>query len=439
MPQPPQFFVPGPVSMLGFLFAPRDYPAFVARFGSAFKLWSDERVPGGQSFIVFSPEDVEQVLTNKVGKRSEASHRELGKLVGESIGSVSGIEHQKQREMLMGIFGAGSMKLKVSLMVPGINWLVQQFEKAAEEKAVVPDAVLLVSRGLLKIFGAVIFGVENLEEYIMLYGAYRRVLATIFERIIRPPFFPPRFSAFYYRKQDQEFDRDADFIRTSVGQMVDAADIAHPGSILALMRAKGISRMAIIDQLVGLLIAAFDATMANTTTSLATLGAYPAAWQTMRAEARDLPNDPTIADLDKLTYTKDAVRELLRLFAPVHVNERFFDSDVTLGQWNFPANSWVYISAPVTQRLPTVWFPDPHVFRPERFRERHYPRGAEPGFGFGSYACIGRGLAQYAQRLLYARLAQRSLMTRLPEGKRIRYYIKLLSIPRSVPLEVIRF
>lgn len=92
------------------------------------------------------------------------------------------------------------------------------------------------------------------------------------------------------------------------------------------------------------------------------------------------------------TPDRAVVAEALRLYPPGWIISREVDRTVTLGPHRLEEGATVVMSPMVTHYLPQVW-PQPHRFRPERFRGRMPPRGSYFPFGGGDRICIGERLA----------------------------------------------
>ena len=83
--------------------------------------------------------------------------------------------------------------------------------------------------------------------------------------------------------------------------------------------------------------------------------------------------------------------------------------DTEIGGFPVPRGAEVIIWVYMTHRDPR-FFPDPEVFRPERFAKERIaalPKLAYLPFGGGPRACIGKTFALMEARLILATLAQR--------------------------------
>ena len=139
------------------------------------------------------------------------------------------------------------------------------------------------------------------------------------------------------------------------------------------------------------------------------LGREPAAALRMRAEIDtalgDRPPDP--ADLPQLVFTRAILAETMRLYPPAWILGRRANRDTTVGAHAVPRGSVVIVSQLVTQRNARYW-PEPDVFRPERWLNGTGPEAkyAYFPFGGGNRRCIGESFAWMEGVLLLATIAQ---------------------------------
>jgi cytochrome P450 len=106
---------------------------------------------------------------------------------------------------------------------------------------------------------------------------------------------------------------------------------------------------------------------------------------------------------------EQVVNESLRLYSPIHSISRVAVEDDTLGGYDIPAGSTIYVSLYATHRLAQFW-PDPDRFDPERFapgQAEKRPRFAFIPFAAGHRNCVGASAAMVEIKLAMALLAQR--------------------------------
>lgn len=124
---------------------------------------------------------------------------------------------------------------------------------------------------------------------------------------------------------------------------------------------------------------------------------------------------PTADDLPRLPWLTASLKEAMRLYPPAAaIMTRRTTAPLTLGGWAIPKAALLRITPWVLQR-DARWFPEPSVFRPERFLPGapELPRGAWMPFGAGPRVCIGQHFAMLEMTLLAAMLLQRFTLHRV--------------------------
>jgi cytochrome P450 len=118
---------------------------------------------------------------------------------------------------------------------------------------------------------------------------------------------------------------------------------------------------------------------------------------------------PTYADLPRLPYTLQVLKEAMRLYPPAYALSRIAAHDVEVAGYQLKQGTTV-LMAPYALHRRADYFPDPLRFDPERFspeNEARLPRGVYVPFGAGPRICIGNHFALMEGHLLLATLAQR--------------------------------
>ena len=106
--------------------------------------------------------------------------------------------------------------------------------------------------------------------------------------------------------------------------------------------------------------------------------------------------DPTIADLDEMTYTRSVMLETLRLYPPAWALIRTALAEDEVAGHTIKAGDRVVLLPYVAQHNPEYW-DDPEEFRPERFAEGHARNRVKYSylpFGAGKRFCPGGQLSQ---------------------------------------------
>jgi cytochrome P450 len=153
------------------------------------------------------------------------------------------------------------------------------------------------------------------------------------------------------------------------------------------------SDVDVINHMIFLMMAAHDTSTITTTTMSYYLAKNPEWQERVREESRAL-GKPVLdyEDLEKLTSLDLAMKEALRLVAPVPALARRAVKDTEVLGHFVPKGALTAVGIGFTHHMPEYW-PDPERFDPERFadhrREDKVHRHAWEPFGTGAHKCIG--------------------------------------------------
>ncbi|KAG8703083.1 hypothetical protein FRC09_004363 [Ceratobasidium sp. 395] len=179
----------------------------------------------------------------------------------------------------------------------------------------------------------------------------------------------------------------------------------------------------VLGQISTFLVAGHETTSTSTTWALYALSKNLEAQAKLRQELLEsgLGDEPSMADLDKLPYLDNVVRESLRLYAPVGgtVREAAHDVHVPVSK-SFKdrhgmehdhiilqKGDTIFLPVQVMNRNKEIWGDDAHEFRPERWDNLPEASKAMPGvwghlmtFLVGNRSCIGYRFAVIEMKAL---------------------------------------
>jgi cytochrome P450 len=176
------------------------------------------------------------------------------------------------------------------------------------------------------------------------------------------------------------------------------------------------------DEVMTMLLAGHETTSLALSWTYVLLADRPAIAERIVDEAeRTLDGGPATLDaVERLTWTRMVVQEVLRVYPPAWGFSRLALADDRVGEYRIPAGSLVFIIPFVVHRRPELW-PDPERFDPDRFtpeRVAARPRFAYLPFGGGPRQCIGNQFALVEASLILAKVARR-FRVQLTPGQRI--------------------
>ena len=152
--------------------------------------------------------------------------------------------------------------------------------------------------------------------------------------------------------------------------------------------------------------AGHETTAKALTWALYLLACSPGWQRKLRSEVKHVAGvEPvTAAHVEKLTLTRQVIKETMRLYPPAPVMGRMARRDVEVGGHAFAAGAMLVIPIFVIHRHRKLW-DDPDRFIPARFeieREKKLKRTQFMPFGFGPRTCIGMSFAMIEAVVLLA-------------------------------------
>jgi enediyne biosynthesis protein E7 len=179
------------------------------------------------------------------------------------------------------------------------------------------------------------------------------------------------------------------------------------------------SEKQLIDEAMTLIVAGHETTASGLNWTWYLLSQNPEAEKRLHAEidAAAEKAEPSLSEMEELTYTRNVVDEALRLYPPGWLLSRRTIAPDTLCGFEVPAGTDVLLCPYLLHRHPRYW-KEPDDFRPERFDAEHEserPRFAYMPFAAGPRHCIGESLALYEMYMHLYKVARRYRLTYVPD------------------------
>jgi cytochrome P450 len=177
-----------------------------------------------------------------------------------------------------------------------------------------------------------------------------------------------------------------------------------------------LSRQAIRDEVVTILLAGHETTASALVWCLYLLSEHPEHADVLAAElgSRLQGESPSLRHLDHLPMLHATLDETLRLYPPTHRFARTVNTPVKVGGHLLPKGAEVVIPIWSVHRS-SRWYEMPLQFRPERWTpefRRSLPRFAFLPFSGGPRICVGSNLAWSEAAVILGVLAQRYRFSR---------------------------
>jgi enediyne biosynthesis protein E7 len=378
-----------------------------ARYGDIYRFYSPgRRLP---MWVINHPDDVKRVLVSNHKNYTKGSGMDRVRiLLGNGIMTSEGELWKRQRYMMQPAFHRRVIT-EFSKLIDACNerfiakWEAQaargELVNVTDDMSELTLEIVLLSifgtdlERLEKDFGSNPFDIVTKETARDLKFAYKfRQLAKLVGALAK--------------RRREEKSEHFDFLQ----MMMDARD-KETGAPM--------SERELIDEAMTLIVAGHETTASGLNWTWYLLSQDPRAEALLHAEidATEERTEPTLSDLEQLTYTKNVVDEALRLYPPGWLLARRTIAPDVLAGYDCPAGTTVLLSPYLLHRHPRYW-KDPEAFRPERFDAEHEserPRFAYMPFAAGPRHCIGETLALYEMYMHLYKVARRYRLTYVPD------------------------
>jgi cytochrome P450 len=408
----------------------------------------------GPHKLVFAihPDHVRQILvTGRQGfDKLETWENSRRLLLGDGLIASTGELWKRQRRLMSTFFTPRSIEQYYPVMVAAAEATAQRWNSIADSGRVV-DMIDEMTRVTAGIILRSMFGMDITEERLRaLEGDVESMIRFVNRREMLPvkaPLWSPLPSHRRYRAARAR-------VNTLIGEViarrraVPQAD--WPDDLLSrLMLARDpetgekMSDLLVHDESLGIFVAGHETTARTLSFLWYALQDNPRVAERLHAELDEvLPrhHSPTLEDLKRLPYTRQMIKEVLRLFPPSPVQPRDPVTDQDLGGLRVSRGTCVMLFPYATHRHPEFWDEperfDPDRFLPEREEARH--TFAYFPFGGGQRICIGNNFAMLEAHILTALLA-RHFQARLVPGHRPQVEMGgTLMVRNGLPMHIVR-
>ncbi|AFY74897.1 cytochrome P450 [Synechococcus sp. PCC 7502] len=177
------------------------------------------------------------------------------------------------------------------------------------------------------------------------------------------------------------------------------------------------SDLELHDELMTLLFAGHETTATALAWAIYWINYLPEVKQKLLTEIATLGTEPDAISLSKLPYLNAVCAETLRIY-PVGMLTfpRITNESISIRGYEIKPNTVVMGCIYLTHHREDT-YPDPHLFKPERFLERQFSPYEYLPFGGGSRRCVGMALAQLELKLVIVEIlshCQLQLIGKLP-------------------------
>ncbi|MEV6948931.1 cytochrome P450 [Streptomyces sp. NPDC051172] len=178
-----------------------------------------------------------------------------------------------------------------------------------------------------------------------------------------------------------------------------------------------VSDLVLANLVLMLIWAGHETTTGHLAWAFADLLSHPGELERVRVEAREAGawgGGLSVGAVHRLAYLERALRETERLHPVAFMLAREAVEAMSFGGYRVEAGTMVFLSPAISHRLAQE-YPDPGVFRPDRFLDA--PQGVADliGFGGGLHRCLGVRFAYLEMKVVMTLLLQRYDFTLVDE------------------------
>ncbi len=395
--------------------------------------------------LVTSPEIAHEALVQKDADFIKGFGLSLfGRpLLGNGLLTSEGVTHRRQRKLMAPAF----VQKRIAEYVTEISARTEKAQRGWTDGATV-DVAEVMMHLTLEIVGKTLFdteiGRDAAEIGEALTHAMEHIIGSLSSLVPIPPTWPTprnhrnnqaiaRLDQIVYRliREHRESGGDrGDFL-----SMLLLAQDEDDGSVMTDKQVR--------DEAMTIVLAGHETTANALSWTFYLLAQHPSIRARLEHEVDAAlgGRSPSLADLPKLPYALQVLKEAMRLYPPAYVFSRRPLHDVTLGGCAVPKGQMVLFNVAGMHRLARL-YPEPHRFNPDRFTpaaEKALPRQAYMPFGAGSRVCIGNHFALMEGQLVLAALVQRLRFDPLPGARRVETESLVTLRPRGgLPMRVHR-
>ncbi|WP_372367486.1 cytochrome P450 [Candidatus Uabimicrobium sp. HlEnr_7] len=320
-------------------------------------------------------------------------------LIGEnSLLVISGVEHQRERKLLMPPFHGDRMRAYANLIEKVTH---KHLQKIPRDKVLpIHDVTAEIS---MEIIVRAVFGVESDEKVNTFVAAIQKYVDVghpflIFSKMLHRPFFGIGPWDRFVKARDIFYDMLMKEIDNRLQNEEPQEDIL---SLLVSARYEDGSRMsreALRDHALTLLFAGHETTAVAMAWAFYHLHKNPQKLNTLHEELQS-HNETELTSLVKLPYLKAVCDESLRLNPIVSDFLRTLAKPFSIGGYDLEPGYSLAVLVNATHYDENI-YPQPDEFQPERFIDKKYRPWEYMPFGGGHRRCIGAAFALFEMAIV---------------------------------------
>jgi cytochrome P450 len=367
-----------------------------------------------ETYMLTGPADIERVLVSEEAsfRKPEFQADALHDLLGDGLLLSEGSTWKRMRKLSGPAFDMRRLAGLDLMITERTETMLEEWTDGEQI-----DIQLEMAQLTVGIIVEAMFGTELGESRLRRVQENLEPLGKRFEpdpiRFLLPDWLPT--------KENRSYHASIETLEDVINEIVRERGDPHGDDLLSiLMRAErsgAISKQAVRDELMTMLLAGHDTTALTLTYTWYLLSKNPNVERRLHDElAEQLGGSaPTATDARRLTYTKQVITETMRLYPPVYTMFRESVEPVSLAGYEISAGNLVMLPQWAVHR-DSRWYDDPKLFDPGRWiteRREKRPRFAYFPFGGGSRSCIGRQFSMLEATLILGTVLQNYRLERV--------------------------
>ena len=408
LPQPKGISI---IQVLNWIFRPMPYMVECAKnYGDVFALKLQGNLP--PMLFVHSPEAMQQVLSNDQkeleapGDLNSIFQYLLGK---NSVISLSGKAHQRQRQLIMPPFHGERMRTYAELIE---NTTTKVFNQQPKNQSF--NIRNITQDITLQVMMEAVFGIYEGERAEKL----KHLLCAILEQGSTPwrvifLYFPKLKETFgiseIWKRQMKKQQQADQLIYQEIQERRENFDPDRTDILNLLMSAQDengqpMNDGELRDELMTLLVAGHETTATAISWAFYWIHKLPEVREKLLVELDSLGENPDSNTIFKLPYLTAVCNETLRIYPIAMLTfPRKVKTPISLCGYQLEAGTIIMGSIYLTHQREDI-YPQPEKFNPERFLEKQFSPYEFLPFGGGARRCIGLAFAQMEMKLILAKV-----------------------------------
>ncbi|MEU3775550.1 cytochrome P450 [Streptomyces sp. NPDC032472] len=357
-------------------------------------------------YCVFSAEGAQQVLASESAnfRKDNSFYQEIRESFGNGLLTSQDADYLRQRRLVQPLFTKRRVDGYAGAVAAETGATLAAWEQAPGGTVDVADEMMHLA---LRAVARILFGTDVDATVDVVDRCFPVITEYVLRRGYSPANIPRNWPTPGNKRAAAAMDElyavcdriIAERRAAGAGGTAGTADTAGEDLLTLLSAATSTEDAAfdaaeLRDQVLIFLLAGHETTATSLAFSLHLLARHPEHQARAREEIARVLGDrtPEAADMERLPYLTQVLKEAMRLFPAAPVIGRSSVAATEVGGVTIPAGADVILAPWVTHRHPRYW-PDPDRFDPDRFApeaEAGRPRYAWFPFGGGPRACIGQ-------------------------------------------------